>query len=277
MNPDISSIDEGTAQNSSSLVTARFLSQGTVLISGVLFFTILGWILLRYQWDLPLSTAFMSGIGLSLVVLTLPVLVSLRHVIREYGHPSITVPTWITLFRGSLVILFVGIFVGSASTLASGQWVVLSPDMQWMLVLLFTGAGVLDAVDGAVARRFNAVSSLGAELDAEIDALVMLFGSLAAVLLGGASTLFILVGFARYWFVGSLWLLERSGHDLRELPPSRIRTPLSIAALGAISLALIPTIPGILSWWISFFIAMPFLTNFVWDWLRCAGMTDSPR
>ncbi len=87
-----------------------------------------------------------------------------------------------------------------------------------MLVVIASVALSLDLVDGWVARRTDTVSELGARLDMELDALLILVLSvLVAVSLG---PWVLLIGLMRYLFVlaGSRypWLVG-------PLPPSRAR------------------------------------------------------
>ena len=74
-----------------------------------------------------------------------------------------------------------------------------------LLVALGTVALVLDAVDGAVARRTGSVSALGARFDMEVDAFLILVLSVHAVDVVGAWVL--VIGAARYVFVaaGAIW------------------------------------------------------------------------
>ena len=74
-----------------------------------------------------------------------------------------------------------------------------------LLVALSATALVLDAVDGAVARRTRTASSFGARFDMEIDAFLILVLSVSVARSYGAWVL--AIGAARYalWVAGRLW------------------------------------------------------------------------
>ena len=71
-------------------------------------------------------------------------------------------------------------------------------------LLLASAALALDFVDGQVARRTGTVSALGARLDGEVDAFLMLALSVAVAPVVGAWVL--AIGGARYAFLGAGWL-----------------------------------------------------------------------
>jgi phosphatidylglycerophosphate synthase len=61
----------------------------------------------------------------------------------------------------------------------------------------------LDGVDGYIARRSGRASKFGARFDMEVDALLILFLSLAALVLGKAGAWVVLIGLMRYLFVAA--------------------------------------------------------------------------
>ncbi|MBP2216285.1 CDP-alcohol phosphatidyltransferase family protein [Arthrobacter sp. CAN_C5] len=77
------------------------------------------------------------------------------------------------------------------------------PTRSWWLVLLAAPAVLLDAVDGAVARRTGTASPAGARLDMETDAILLLVLSIPVALTVGWWAL--LIGLMRYLYVAASW------------------------------------------------------------------------
>ncbi len=102
---------------------------------------------------------------------------------------------WVTLLRGTLV---VGV---AALTAASFERQVAVAT----LVTLASVALVLDFVDGWIARRTATESALGAKLDGEVDAFLILVLSVEVAPSVGAWVL--AIGLARYAFLAAGWVL----------------------------------------------------------------------
>ncbi|MDT0301841.1 CDP-alcohol phosphatidyltransferase family protein [Streptomonospora wellingtoniae] len=122
----------------------------------------------------------------------------------------------------------VGLIAGVAALVGDGLFGGDVPNV--LLAGLAAVALVLDAVDGAVARRTRTASALGARFDMEADALLLLVLSVhAALSVLGAWVL--AIGAMRYAFAAAGRLVPR----LREpLPPSDARR--AVAALQGIAL-----------------------------------------
>lgn len=98
-----------------------------------------------------------------------------------------------------------------------------------IVVVLGVVALLGDLLDGRVARRTGSVSALGARMDMEVDAFLLLVLSVHVALALGPWVL--VIGALRYLFVAASWALPR----LRgELPPSRARKV--VAAMQGIAL-----------------------------------------
>ena len=110
-------------------------------------------------------------------------------------HPAIFPADWVTLTRMLLIAGVAGLvadsFGGPASTTA--------------LVTLSTVALVLDAVDGQVARRTGTATPLGARIDGEVDAFLILLLSIAVSRDYGGWVL--AIGAARYALLLAGWLI----------------------------------------------------------------------
>lgn len=151
------------------------------------------------------------------------------------GERRVTPATWITIGRGTVGAVLLGwIFLPSAGTMA------------WLSALLFAVAGLLDAVDGPIARRTDTVSELGARLDTEADGLVVLVGSILVVSAGLAPNWFLAVGAARYLYVAGCWLRRRRGNSIGEDDAELLPAAIYAGTMTAIWIALLPvTGPGL--------------------------------
>lgn len=129
----------------------------------------------------------------------------------------------VTLVRGWLIALFAGIVTAPPSALAP--------------VGLFVVAVVLDAVDGAIARRTRE-TVLGGRLDGAIDALTLLVGSAAAVALGSLPAWYLLAGGIWYGYSAALWFRKRAGRRVYDLPDSRLRPLIGSAQFLVVATAL---------------------------------------
>jgi phosphatidylglycerophosphate synthase len=126
----------------------------------------------------------------------------------------------VTLARAELV--------GGITALVATTWVGRSAPVAFIVVLA-TVALVLDAVDGAVARRTGTVSSLGARFDMEVDAFLILV--LSVFVARSFGTWVLAIGAMRYAFGAAAWVAPW----LRaSLPPSLARK--TVAALQGIIL-----------------------------------------
>jgi phosphatidylglycerophosphate synthase len=103
--------------------------------------------------------------------------------------------SWITLIRATLV---VGVAALAAASFER-------PVATATLVTLASVALALDFVDGWLARRTATQSPLGAKLDGEVDAFLILVLSIEVAPTAGSWVL--LIGFARYAFYAAGWVL----------------------------------------------------------------------
>lgn len=120
---------------------------------------------------------------------------ALARSMAAYAERQLTPATWVTLTRATLA-------VGAAALTAESLVRSISP---WPLVALSSVAIALDWVDGQVARRTATESALGARMDGEVDAFLMLVLSVAVAPTAGAWVL--AIGAARYVFLVAGWLV----------------------------------------------------------------------
>jgi phosphatidylglycerophosphate synthase len=110
-------------------------------------------------------------------------------------QPSIHPADWVTMTRAVLAAGVAGLVADSFSR----------PVPITVLVTLSTIALVLDAVDGLVARRTGTATPLGARLDGEVDAFLILLLSIIVARDYGAWVL--AIGAVRYVFLLAGWVL----------------------------------------------------------------------
>ena len=104
---------------------------------------------------------------------------------------SFTPADRVTLGRVMLLILLSALLLGAnASQVDVG-----------LVFALAMAVALLDAVDGAIARRLNCVRPFGARFDMEVDAAMLLIFSLWLLALGRAGFWVLLIGLWRYVFV----------------------------------------------------------------------------
>ena len=162
--------------------------------------------------------------------------------------------SWVTLARAALAL-------GVASLVAESF---AHPTSVALLVTLSAVALALDAVDGPVARRTGTVTDLGARLDGEVDAFLILVLSVYVARTSGAWVL--AIGAARYVFLAGELLLPWMRAPL---PPRRWRRVvaaiqgivLTVAAAGVLperltqvlllaALVLLAASMGECAWWL---------------------------
>jgi phosphatidylglycerophosphate synthase len=107
-----------------------------------------------------------------------------------------------------------------------------------VLVSLAVVALALDAVDGRVARRTGTVSPLGARLDGEADAFLMLV--LSVHVAAGVGAWVLAIGLVRYAFAVAGWVLPWMRADL----PSRYWRKVVTAVAGIALVWAVAGLPG---------------------------------
>ncbi len=149
-------------------------------------------------------------------------------------------------------------------------------DQAWVQAfLIFVAAGVSDAIDGFLAKRFNLASELGAYLDPLADKalLITIYVTLAAVNALPA-TLAILVVFRDVLIIGAVimsWLLDNP-IKIKPLVVSKLNTAAQIMLAGAVLGARAFEIPP--GWWYNLFVYLVALLTiastiaYLTQWMR---------
>lgn len=175
--------------------------------------------------------------------------------------PSFGPATLLTVGRGVLLAFLAGFLLLPQPT----------ESLVWLPALLYGAAAIADYADGAIARLTDRVTTLGARLDTEFDALGILIAPLLAVLYGQLPIWYLSVSAARYLFVFGRWTRYRRGLPVFDLPPRRSRRLLAGLQMAFVSIVLSPVVGPPVTTVAAVFIATPFVAGFVRDWLYTVG------
>lgn len=154
--------------------------------------------------------------------------------LHAHSHGRFGVANIVTTIRAALTAVLGGM------VLASPQFGVdLDQSALWLLGFVVAFALALDGVDGFLARQTGTASHFGARFDMEVDALLIFFLSLAAVLLGKAGLWVLLIGLMRYAYVGAQAVFPALKG---ELPHSMRRKAICVVQGVALCLMLFPVV-----------------------------------
>jgi phosphatidylglycerophosphate synthase len=147
---------------------------------------------------------------------------------KRSGQPAILPADWVTLARAVLIAGVAGLVADSFGR----------PLAITALVTLSAAALVLDAVDGQVARRTGTATALGARIDGEADAFLILVLSIAAARDFGGWVL--AIGLARYALLLAGWLIPWLAAPL----PPRYWRKVVAAVQGIVLTVAVSGLPG---------------------------------
>ena len=142
----------------------------------------------------------------------------------------------------------------------------------WIPGSLYTLAAIIDLFDGYAARRTNQTTQLGEMLDLSLDGTGVLIAGVLAVQYRQVASWYLLVAFARYFFVAGIWLRKRHGLPIYDLPHSSTRRPFAGAQMGFIAVILWPLFSPPITQIAALLFALPFLARFGLDWLEISGV-----
>lgn len=149
---------------------------------------------------------------------------------RVGGDRRVTLATWVTIARGAIAAALSGFVVVGVPAGNAG----------WLVPAAFAAAGLLDAVDGYVARVTDTVSPLGERLDTEADGLLVLVGAALVVAEGLVAPWFLAVGLARYAYVAGRLLRRRRGLPAGTDDSRRLNAAVYTGTLVGVWVALFP-------------------------------------
>lgn len=118
------------------------------------------------------------------------------------------------------------------------------PAAAWWLVVAATLTALLDAVDGALARRSGLVSAFGARFDMETDAAFTLVLCALVLQAGQAGPWILASGLMRYAFVAAAWVWPWLNGPL---PPSKRRQTVCVVQITTLIVCLGPIVPPLLA------------------------------
>lgn len=145
----------------------------------------------------------------------------------------------VTTLRLALVALLAAL-IGEAAWAAPLQ----ATALNWFIVALATAAALLDALDGALARRSGLASDFGARFDMETDAALTLVLCLLVWHSGQAGAWVLAAGLMRYAFVAAAW---RWRWLAAPLAPSKRRQTVCVVQITALIVCLGPIVPQALA------------------------------
>jgi CDP-diacylglycerol--glycerol-3-phosphate 3-phosphatidyltransferase len=167
----------------------------------------------------------------------------------------------VTLVRGTLFAWTGGFAVVAGVTTAPATTL-----LAWAPAVAYAGGGLLDAVDGTVARTIAHETELGSALDAEFDGLGIFVAASVGVAIGAIPIAYLAVAVARYAYWVASRLRLRRGRPVGPLPSRRSRRFLAglqmaycVAALAPVTGIDIATAGALL-------VGGPYLLGFVRDW-----------
>jgi len=169
---------------------------GKVTLPGIRLAALLGMLATAALLGVVWAAAGLGAVGWITGLVTGSVAATLLVTARRRSNqPTILPADWVTLTRMLLIAGVTGLFADSFSR----------PVSITALVTLSAVALALDAVDGQVARRTGTVTPLGARIDGETDAFLILVLSIAVSRDYGGWVL--AIGAARYAFLLAGWLI----------------------------------------------------------------------
>jgi CDP-diacylglycerol--glycerol-3-phosphate 3-phosphatidyltransferase len=146
----------------------------------------------------------------------------------------------------------------------------------WLPAGLCALCGLLDYADGAVARRSDWETALGARLDIEFDAVLTLVTAALCVRYGQVPLAYLGVGLARYVYVSGIWLRRWLDKPVHDLPESRVRRYLYVVQLCFGVGVLTPLLGPPITSYGALCVMTVFLSGFVRDWLFIIGRLGTP-
>jgi CDP-diacylglycerol---glycerol-3-phosphate 3-phosphatidyltransferase len=186
--------------------------------------------------------------------------------------PSLGSGTILTLCRGFLISSLAGFFLlPEPQLVAVGAW------FAWLPGTLYMTAGVLDYLDGYLARRRRHVTHLGEKLDIELDALGLLVAISVAIGWKRLPLVYLAVGVAYYVFRWGIWYRRRHGYPLMPLPFRPAARVMAGFQMGLVAIALLPLFSFSVLQTAALLFMVPLLLGFGLDWLAICGQLDGPR
>ncbi|MEZ4708173.1 MAG: CDP-alcohol phosphatidyltransferase family protein [Caldilineaceae bacterium] len=234
--------------------------------------TLLGYFFIRAYWHMHYAQNWAIWSN-ALLICQLGILWwALKHNHRR--NEARLLPTFgygnaITLTRGLAVCLLAG-FLFAPPPPGLLAW---APSFCYML------ACTLDYFDGYVARITHHSTVMGEILDMEYDGLGILIAIGLAIQYGQLPIWYLILGLGRQLFIFGIWVRQRLGLPVYDLPPSDNRRVIAGFQMGFISVILWPVFTPPLTTLACILFSIPLAGSFGRDWLVVSGQFDieSPR
>ena len=179
--------------------------------------------------------------------------------------PTLGYANALTLLRGLLACLLGGFLF---APLPGGA-------LAWAPAVLYTLERLIDFADGYVARITRSETKLGEILDIEFDGLGILLVIMLGIQYGKLPPWYLLLGFSRQLFVLGMWLRQRAGKPVYDLPPSEHRRMIAGFQTGFMTVILWPLWAPAVTLLAAYVMAIPLLFSFGRDWLVVSGVIDA--
>lgn len=246
---------------------SRLRKKWLALALGQFLLICFGFLILRIWWEPQFSSLWAGMAGLFSLVFLGQLRSELKLNTRPGDNkilPHFGAGNILTIWRGFVIALLIGFLITPWPT----GW------LAWLPGLLYSIAALADLFDGYLARRFDHATLLGERLDLSLDGLGVLIASILLVKYGQVPVWYLLVGMARYLYIGGIWLRQKSGKKVYDLRESPTRRPFAGAQMGFIAVVLFPVFSPPGTYLAAAFFAIPFLIGFIADWLVVSGMEN---
>lgn len=183
----------------------------------------------------------------------------------QHLFPYLGYANSLTLLRGLFACLLAGFLFNPIPT---GSWA-------WAPALLYTGERLIDYFDGFIARITGRETKLGEILDMEFDGLGILIAVALAIQVGHLPLWYLLLGLGRPLFVLGMWLRQRAGKSVYDLPPSDHRRLIAGFQTTFVSFTLWPVLSPQITLLAGYLFAVPLIFSFGRDWLVVSAVIDA--
>jgi phosphatidylglycerophosphate synthase len=179
----------------------------------------------------PFSGTFLIGTAIPYVLAGLIIIARIRS---HHPHARFGLANVLTIIRLVLTCLFAGLALENVISRNP-----IPAAAAWFFFAAATAALVLDGFDGLAARKQGTASAFGSRFDMEVDALLILFLSVAAFALNKAGAWIVMSGALRYIYIVAGWIAP---HLSDPLPHSWRRKVISVVQGGTLAALMAPII-----------------------------------
>jgi CDP-diacylglycerol--glycerol-3-phosphate 3-phosphatidyltransferase len=249
-----------------SIIRLRWRWLIITLIYGVALFA--GYWSILQQWQSNLAMRWLSLASAMMVVHIAILWWALdqnRRAPNAMLLPFLGYANAMTVTRGLLTCLLAGFLFAPRPT----EW------LAWVPAILYTLERLLDYFDGYVARITHHETKLGVILDMEFDSLGFLIAVTLAIQYGQLPPWYIVLGLARFLFIGGLWLRSQRGLPNYPLPPTEQGRLIAGLQTSFASVVLWPAIAPQITQIAAYLFAIPLVYSFGRDWLVVSAVVDA--